>query len=175
VYAADVVAMTEGVQTFKALLRQRYRWKLGALQNLFKYRALIANGDGKKYSRTLTMYRLPMAVVSEFLLLVEPLLLGYIIYLSIANRTVGILLGAYITITLYTLWNVWPDEHLTTRQKLRMSFSALVIYLLFYAMSFVQLAAVYKALRNHRTIFDLTRAHGTWVSPARAGMRASFN
>lgn len=175
VYAADVVAMTEGVQTFSALLRQRYRWKLGALQNLFKYRALIGNRDGKKYSRALTMYRLPMAIVSECMLLIEPLLLSYIVYLSIANRTVGILLGAYMTITLYTLWNVWPDEHLTTRQKLRMSFSALIIYILFYAMSFVQLAAVYKAMKNRRSIFDLSRTHGTWVSPARAGAAVTFS
>lgn len=175
VYAADVVAMTEGVQTFRALMRQRYRWKLGALQNLFKYRALIGSTNNKKYSRTLTWYRLPMAVVSECMLLIEPILFSYIIYLSIANQTIGILLGAYMTITLYTLWNVWPDEHLSLKQKLRMSFSALIIYLLFYAMSLVQLAAVYKAIKNHRSIFDLTRTHGTWISPARAGAAVTFS
>ncbi len=41
-YAADVLAMTEGVQTFKQLLRQRYRWKLGSLQNLIKHKNLSA-------------------------------------------------------------------------------------------------------------------------------------
>ena len=176
VYAADVVAMTEGVQTFSQLLRQRYRWKVGSLQNLFKYRQLIGNRDHRKYSRALTTYRLPMAVLSELMLLIEPLLFSYIIYLSIANRTVGILLGAYLTITAYTLWNVWPDEHLTTKQKLHMSFSALGIYVLFYAMSFVQLAAIYKALRNRREIFNLGAGHATWISPSRAGVASvSFN
>src|SRR5579884_1576561 len=36
-YAADVVALTEGVSSFNDLLKQRYRWKMGNLQNLYKF------------------------------------------------------------------------------------------------------------------------------------------
>src|SRR5205823_3229472 len=111
VYAADVVAMTEGVQTFKQLLRQRYRWKMGCLQNLFKHRQLILNRDTTKYNRLLTMYRLPMALVSEAMLILQPLLLVYIVYLSLHMHTLNILIGGYLTVTLYVLWTVWPDEH----------------------------------------------------------------
>lgn len=172
VYAADVLAMTEGVQTFRALMRQRYRWKVGSLQNIYKYRHIIGNRDSNKYSRMLTTYRLPIAVFGELLLLVEPLLLGYIVYLSIVNRTFGILLGAYITITLYALWTIWPDEHLNTKQKLRMSFSALGIYLLFYSMDVVQVSAAIKSLANYKLI-KYRNGHTTWVSPARSGQHAT--
>ncbi len=43
IYGADVVAKTEGVLTFRALAKQRYRWKYGSIQNLIKYRGMMLN------------------------------------------------------------------------------------------------------------------------------------
>lgn len=166
-YAADVVAMTEGVQTFGALFKQRYRWKVGSLQNLIKYSYLIANGDSK-YSKMLVYYRLPVAIFGEIMLLIEPLLLGYVVYLSFAYHTYALLLGAYITITVYVLWALWPDEHLSLKQKFQLSFQALFIYLLFYAMDIVQVTAIFRCIKNHKAITERT-TKSTWVSPARSG------
>lgn len=172
IYAADVVAMTEGVQTYRALIKQRYRWKLGCLQNLFKYRALFLNGDDEKYTRRLTIYRLPMALLSELLLFVGPLMLGFIVYLSITHHTFSIILGAYTTLTLYTLWTIWPDEYLTNRQKIKMSLQGFIMYILFYAMDVVQLAAIYRCVRNYKKVTFRTATQSTWTSPARAGVNA---
>lgn len=166
-YASDVVAMTEGVQTFGALFKQRYRWKVGSLQNLIKYSYLIANGDSK-YSKMLVYYRLPVAIFGEIMLLIEPLLLGYVVYLSIQYHTYALLLGAYFTVTLYVLWALWPDEHLSFKQKMQLSFQALFIYLLFYAMDIVQVTAIFRCLKNHKAIIART-TKSTWVSPARSG------
>jgi cellulose synthase/poly-beta-1,6-N-acetylglucosamine synthase-like glycosyltransferase len=171
-YAADVVAMTEGVQTYRALIKQRYRWKLGCLQNLFKYRGLFLNGDDDKYTRRLTVYRLPMAIFSELLLFTGPLMLGFIAYLSITQHTLSIILGAYITVTLYTFWTIWPDEYLTNKQKLKMSFQGFTMYILFYAMDIVQLAAIYRCVRNYKTLTFHAATESTWTSPARAGSTA---
>ena len=167
VYAADVVAMTEGVQTYKALIKQRYRWKLGSLQNLYRYRDMIA-ATSETHSRMLTWYRLPIALFGEFLLILEPLMLTYVMYLSVVHQSVAIFLGAYVTVTLYTMWTIWPDEHMTNRQKLVMSANSLVIYILFYAMTLVQLMAIFKVLGNFRKVYDLRGQSGTWTSPARA-------
>ncbi|MEJ0072612.1 MAG: glycosyltransferase [Candidatus Saccharibacteria bacterium] len=172
VYAADVVASTEGVQTYRALLKQRYRWKLGILQNLFKYRALFYSGEDHKYTRRLTVYRLPMAVFGELLLIAEPLLLGYIIYLSIDYHAYSILIGAYLTITAYILWTIWPDEHLTRQRKIQMSLFGLFMYLLFYAMDIVQIAAVIRCVKDYRKI--VKPVHSTWVSPARSTQQAAI-
>lgn len=168
VYAADVVAMTEGVQSYKALIKQRYRWKLGSLQNLYKYRDMIGRGSRQRYSRMLTWYRLPVALFGELLLMLEPLMMTYIMYLSLTRHSIGIFLGAYLTVTLYTLWTIWPDEHMTRQQKLKTSAGAFVIYLLFYAMTLVQLLAIFKCLKNFRKVIDLRGQSNTWVSPARA-------
>ena len=172
VYAADVLASTEGVQTYRALLKQRYRWKLGSLQNIFKYRHLFYSSDDEKFTRRLTVYRLPMFVVGELLLIAEPLLLGYIIYLSISHHALSILLGAYVTITAYALWTVWPDEHLSRRQKLQMSVLAFGIYIMFYAMDVVQISAVFRCLKDYKKIIHREQVKTTWVSPARSGQAA---
>jgi biofilm PGA synthesis N-glycosyltransferase PgaC len=171
VYGSDVIAMTEGVQTFKALFRQRYRWKMGSLQNLIKYSYLLGNNDAK-YSRMLTLYRLPMAVFGELLLLIEPLTLGYVVWLSFHYHTLALAFGAYVTITLYVLWTIWPDEHMSAKDKVKMSLQSLYLYLLFYAMDTVQITAIFRCLAHYKQI--VYRKHDqTWVSPARSVQTAN--
>lgn len=167
VYAADVVAQTEGVQTYKALFRQRYRWKMGMLQNLLRHRDLFAN-NSDQYSRMLTMYRIPMAYLGEVILIIEPLLLLYLIYLSIVHATGIALVGAYITITLYVLWTLWPDENLRLRQKVKYSILSPSIYFIFYVMNAVQIAAVVRCLINHRTVIGKVKTGAAWQPPERA-------
>lgn len=171
VYGADVVAMTEGVQTFKALLRQRYRWKLGSLQSLLKYRQLFLNGN-TKYSRALTWYRIPFAFLGELIVLCEPILLGYIVFLSYLALTPQAFVGAYSMITLYLLWNVWPDEHMPRREKIKMTLYTPPMYFLFYVMNIVQLFAIIKCVFHFKKVLRLQPTHATWVSPERDGQQA---
>ncbi len=172
IYAADVLAMTEGVQTYKALFKQRYRWKMGMLQNLLKHRNMIGSSK-KKYGKMLSVYRLPMALFSELNLLLEPLLLGYVFYLGIAYQAPQIFLGAYLTITLYILWTVWPDEHMSMRQKLRVSGYAPLMYFVFYIMNLIQFVAVVRCLMHPKQV-RRKAGNGTWTSPQRAGGSVSF-
>lgn len=168
IYAANVLAMTEGVQTFKALMRQRYRWKLGGLQNLIKHRGLLANTD-KRYSRGLTFYRIPMAFFGELMILLEPLAIGYVIYVCYLLASFSMLVGAYMTITLYLLFNLWPDEHMSVAKKLRMSLFAPVMYFVFYLMNIVQLAAIFRCIANYRQTLNRSKVSSNWVSPKRRG------
>lgn len=172
VYATDVVAMTEGVQTFKALLRQRYRWKMGMIQNLFKHKQLFANND-PSFSWSLTMYRIPMAFLGEILTLLEPLMLAYTAYLAIAYDAVGIIVGAYMVITLYILWNLWPDEHTSLARKLLLSVYSPIIYFIFYIMSFVQIISIYRCILNFKQITARNSNGGKWVSPERTGRQVT--
>ncbi|HET7060392.1 MAG TPA: glycosyltransferase family 2 protein [Candidatus Saccharimonadales bacterium] len=167
-YAADVLAMTEGVQNFKALMRQRYRWKLGGLQNLIKHRDLVANTD-QRYSRGLTFYRMPMAFFGELMLLLEPLAIGYVIYVCWMLATPSMIIGAYMTITLYLLLNLWPDEHMSRTKKIQMSLMTPIMYFVFYLMNFVQLVAIMRCLINHKQALGHTQVSSSWVSPKRRG------
>jgi poly-beta-1,6-N-acetyl-D-glucosamine synthase len=175
VYAADVVAMAEGVHTFRALLKQRYRWKMGSLQNLLLHFHLFANRD-RSFSRSLTFYRVPMAFLSELILFLQPFVLGYIFYLSIVYQTVGFFFGAYLTITLYVLATIWPDEHLTTRRKIAKSFYAPVVYFAFYIMDAVQVTAIVRCLFNPKQVtLKSGHQHAAWTSPKRAGQQVQFS
>jgi cellulose synthase/poly-beta-1,6-N-acetylglucosamine synthase-like glycosyltransferase len=175
VYASDVVAMAEGAHSFKALLKQRYRWKMGSLQNLLIHVRLLFN-PRKKYSPSLTFYRLPMAFFSEFMLLMQPVVIGYIIYLSIVYHTIGLFLGAYLTITLYVLLTIWPDEHSTLKRKLAKSLYAPFLYFAFYIMDTVQVIAIIRCLFNPKMIARQTaEQQAAWTPPSREGVQAQFS
>jgi biofilm PGA synthesis N-glycosyltransferase PgaC len=167
VFGADVVAKTEGVLTFRALAKQRYRWKYGSLQNLVKYRRMIFN-PSRRYTGTLAYYRMPMAVLSEFTLLISPLAWTYAVYWSLATRTPALILGAYATITAYTLLTIWMDENLTVRERSRLAVYAPTAYFLFYIMDLVQLTAAIRCIARSRGLFRRTEIN-TWKSPQRAG------
>ena len=173
VYGADVLAMTEGVQTFKALLKQRYRWKLGMMQNLAKHMNLFGNLD-KRYSKALTLYRMPMAILGEIILLLQPIVLSYIFYLSIHYRTTALFIGAYVTITLYVLMTVWPDEHSKIRRKLSLSAYAPVMYFVFYIMDLVQIIAILRVLSRPKKVMNTKNSESQWISPERSGQAAAF-
>jgi cellulose synthase/poly-beta-1,6-N-acetylglucosamine synthase-like glycosyltransferase len=167
VYGADVVAKTEGVLTLPALAKQRFRWKFGSIQNLIKYRGLMFN-PSRRYARTLTYYRVPMAMLSEFTLLLSPLAWTYAVYWSLVTQTPALILGAYATITAYTLITIWMDENLTVRQRARLSVYAPTAYLLFYIMDLVQLTAAFRCIARSRGLVRRSEIN-TWKSPKRAG------
>lgn len=171
IFGADVVAKTEGVLTFRALAKQRYRWKYGSLQNLVKYRGMMLN-PSRRYSRTLTYYRMPMALLSEFTLLVSPLAWTYAVYWSLVTQTPALILGAYATITVYTLLTVWMDENLSVRERTRLSMYAPTAYFLFYIMDLVQLTAAVRCIARSRGLFQRPEIN-TWTSPQRAGSLVS--
>ena len=175
IYAADVVATTEGAHSFVALLKQRYRWKMGSLQNLIKHSYIIGSVQHGRYSRSLTWYRLPMAYISEIMLLIQPFLLCYILYLSIQAHTVGLFLGAYITITAYTLWTILPDEHSDRKGKMSMILYAPVLYFCFYLMDLIQIISIVRCLMHPTQLARKSKAETTWVSPERVGQQAQFS
>lgn len=166
VYGADVVAHTEGVQSYRALFKQRYRWKMGSLQNLVKHRKLVA-GSQSSYSRMLTYYRLPMAYLSELVLLIEPILFVYLVMQSYNHQSAGIFMAAYMTITLYSLFIIWPDEHSSISEKLRLSIYSVALYFAMYIMNVVQIISMVRCLFNIRLVTGRKANPISWTSPQR--------
>ena len=168
IYAPDVIAMTQGVQTFGALLKQRYRWKLGNLQNLIKYSSSFKTTNSS-HSRMMTFYRVPMAYLSEAMLVLEPFILLYVLYLSIVLQSFALFAGSYMVITAYVLFTIWPDEHYSNKEKMRLSMYAPIMYFLFYIMDVVQLVAVFRCLASPKKLALKVETDGRWVSPERKG------
>lgn len=168
VYAPEVVAITQGVQTFRALAKQRYRWKLGNMQNLIKYRQHFKTTN-TGHSRMLTFYRVPMAYLSEVLLLLEPFMLIYVVYLSFLLHSLTLFVGSYMVITAYVLSVIWPDEHFSLKEKVQLSSYAPIMYFVFYIMDIIQIAAIVRCLANPKKLTLKIHTDGRWISPERHG------
>ncbi|HEX8057123.1 MAG TPA: glycosyltransferase [Novosphingobium sp.] len=50
-YDADAIAWTESPESFRALVKQRFRWAYGTLQCLWKHRAIVKTGEPKGLAR----------------------------------------------------------------------------------------------------------------------------
>jgi hypothetical protein len=101
-------------------------------------------------------------------LLVSPLAWTYAVYWSLSTRTPALILGAYATITVYTLLTVWMDENLSARERVRLSVYAPTAYFLFYIMDLVQLTAAIRCIAHAKGLFRPPGIN-TWKSPQRAG------
>lgn len=165
-YASDVIVMTEHVPTYRGLFRQRFRWKLGSLQALFASKALFFSRN-VKYSRMLSWYRLPLVIWSEIMLLLEPLILAYFVYLAIILHTPIMFIISWSALTVMLFFAIWGDDQLTTEQKARFSLFMPAMYVLYYILSIIQILAMIKAVLSHRIIRGKQKIRGAWVSPDR--------
>jgi hypothetical protein len=110
-----------------------------------------------------------MAYLSELMLLLEPFLLSYVVYLSFALQSPMLFVGSYMAITAYVLSTIWPDEHLTLKEKIHLSRYAPTMYFIFYIMDLIQLIAIFRCLANPKKLLLKVETDGRWVSPERQG------
>jgi cellulose synthase/poly-beta-1,6-N-acetylglucosamine synthase-like glycosyltransferase len=171
-YAADCLTYTEAVPTFKSLINQRFRWKYGRLQTFLKNSEMFFSFD-RKYAWRLTTFILPSALFQEVFYLLEPLIVGYIIFVSIYYKDPSAFIMAYTVISLYILVNVWSSSQLSKTERLKLSFAALTMYLFLYALSIVEYVALIRSIRRlHHLPKSLVSERTTWVSPERSGAAA---
>lgn len=171
-YASDVVIFTEPVPTYKGLFKQRYRWKFGSLQALYKHRRLLFSSK-QQHSKFLTFIRLPFILWCEVLLLLEPVYFTYFLYMAIINQNATLFGGATIVMTAILLLTIWSDEHLSMKSRIRLSVYSPTMYLVFYVMTWVQIIAAAKSLINIKSLLGKKKITGAYVSPERIGQ--NFN
>jgi biofilm PGA synthesis N-glycosyltransferase PgaC len=168
IYASDVMAVTEPVESVAALFKQRYRWKYGSLQNIYKHRDLIGKNDSR-YTSMLTIYRMPMALLTEGTMLLLPLTWAYAVYLTITEKSLLLFLGAYLTVTLYMFLTLWYDEHLSIIERAYLTIYVPIAYFIFYIMDIIQIIAVAKCLFKVRQLSRKDDLQAVWKSPSRIG------
>lgn len=151
IYGADVVAWTEAVPNISGLIRQRYRWKYGRSQTFFKNSDMFFNAQ-KKFTKGLTWFYLPYAVFCDFAFFFEPLMVGYILVISIFYQNFLTILGAFLVISSYIILNIVAEDTFNNRDKLKLILIAPTMYFYFYILSFVEYIALIRALFNLRII-----------------------
>lgn len=175
VYASNVIAYTEAVMHVRQLITQRFRWKYGRFQSFVVYRKLFFSTK-KKYSKALTWVFLPYALFSEAMLFLEPIFIGFILYIIATSRNVSPIAFALIILSLYIGINVMSEEYETLPTKIKLIVLAPFMYFLFFLLSFIELVALAKSVVDHKKIFssNTTRSGSShWKHVERSGIRVS--
>lgn len=160
-YGSDVVVYTEPAPTYIGLFKQRYNWKLGNLQALFAHKGLFfsRNPDSSKF---LSWFRLPLIIWQEVMLLLEPLLITYFIYLALVFKQPFLYGITWLAVSFLLAFAVWADDQLALRKKLRLIVYIPVMYNLLYILTVIQVLAMLKCLVNFKKITRKTVIKGSW-------------
>lgn len=149
IYADNVIAYTESCLTLSALIRQRYRWKWGRAQTFYKNLSLFFNKD-QRYTKLLTFWYLPFAIYGDFAFLFEPILVGYIFFITFYYRDIMTILSACIVLSVYFSMNALAEETLSLRDRIQFIITSPLMYFLFFVLSFVEYIALIKTILNIR-------------------------
>lgn len=163
VYATDVIAETEPVQTVEDLIKQRFRWKYGRSQAFYKHRSLFFR-RGNQDSKLLTWVNLPSIVLSDIFFVFEPLAILFLIYIIIVHGDIMTLAVALGVITTYVVLNIAGEETLSWKRKIPLIIFAPLMYFAFYVLSFVEYMALIKSIdRIDKVKASVRRAGKGWI------------
>ncbi|HUD06717.1 MAG TPA: glycosyltransferase family 2 protein [Candidatus Saccharimonadales bacterium] len=169
VYAADCITFSEAVPSFKSLIKQRYRWKYGRLQTFIKNYHLFFSTD-KRYTKALSWFILPYAIIQELLFILEPLVVTLVIGSAIYFKQPRIILFAIAIISSYIWVNIWSTVHLSIKERARLSIFAPAMYVILYTLSVVEYIALIQTIIRIPFIKDsISNKKTSWVSPERSG------
>ena len=168
VFAPNAITYTESVLTFRQLVRQRFRWKYGRLQAFMKNSHLFFSRH-PTYDKRLTWLNLPFALYSEVTFMLEPVIIGFVAYVTIRYHTLGTIFTAYAVMTIYVALNVLAEDSNSLHQRLRLLLLAPVQYPLLLLVSAAEYWALLLVLRRLPDLLFRRQGHATWQHVERAG------
>lgn len=172
-YAADSVAYTEHVLSFRSLVKQRFRWKYGRMQTLIKNQQLFFSRNAK-YDKRLTWYQLPYSIIGEVVLLFEPILVGYILYVVVMFTDLTSLISVYAIVSAFVFLMVSGEETETTKAKIGLALALPLAYVLMYILTAVEFAALLKSLKQSKQLVNREMAESSWEHVERSGQPVSI-
>jgi poly-beta-1,6-N-acetyl-D-glucosamine synthase len=163
IYGADVVAYTESVLDISGLIKQRYRWKWGRCQTFLKNTNMFFSTD-RKYTKSLSWFYLPFALYGDIAYFLEPILLTYILVLSILYRDPITIVSAWVVISCYMILNVLAEDTTPLKERFIGVLQAPFTYPFLYILSFVEYIALIKAILNIKNLSkSIMSDNGGWT------------
>jgi biofilm PGA synthesis N-glycosyltransferase PgaC len=167
-YAADSVTYTEHVLSFHSLIKQRFRWKYGRFQTLLKNKDMFFS-KSKLYDKKLTWLQFPYALFGEVILLAEPLLVGYILWITVVYADTTSLLSVYVIVSAFIFLMLLGEDTETVKTKLTLSAVLPFAYLLMYILALVEFIALFKSILRHKQFFSNVVEKSSWEHVERSG------
>lgn len=167
-YAADSLTYTEHVISFRSLVKQRFRWKYGRFQTLLKNQRMLFSRS-KKYDKKLTWYQLPYSLFGEAILLFEPILVGYILYVTIVYADISSLLSVYLIVSGFVFLMLLGEESERWTTKLSLALVLPVTYFMMYVLTAVEFVALLKSLKRSKKLIKREAEASSWQHVERSG------
>lgn len=152
-HLADVVTMTESVTSFRDLLKQRYRWKYGRYQAFLKNRELFLSRR-KDLNKVLSWVYLPYALVGEVLFFLEPIVLGFILFLLLSYGDVAVVAASFGIFSFYVIMHAWgASQGYSGRERLALIAATPVVYFGMFVLSLVEYISTLRGITSLPAIF----------------------
>lgn len=150
-FGADVVCYTAPVLTIRELLKQRYRWKYGHLQTLLKHADLFFSRD-PRYAKQLTWGYLPFVVFSEFMVFVEPLIPGLLLFLLYWYGDFLSLFSGIAVVTGSTILHIIAEGTIPWKERLKLIVGAPAMYFASYLFMLIWYVSLLRSYANIKGI-----------------------
>ena len=161
-YAEDVIAYTPPVHYFGQLLKQRYRWKYGRFKALFKYHQMMFSKDTKKYTRTLSWWKLPKVFFEELMMLIDPIMLGWAIYLAAHYFDLTTFSTIIVLYFVFGIASILPEK-MPMKQQAYLILLSPFAFLMLYVINLVDYISLIHCLINMKKIVKNTDRQAGWV------------
>lgn len=161
VFAEDAIAYTEGASTIMGLFKQRLRWKKGRFDTLMRNADLFFN-TSKRIPKFLTFFLLPISMLFEVQLILEPVMFSTMLYYLIRNNRLDLLLAwiMYIIIIGFVSYAFGSKKN---------SIKSLILMPLYYFFQLLLVVAEIYALIGSINLY-LRNKDVVWQSWARKGV-----
>lgn len=142
VYASDAIVYTEGATDIAGLRTQRLRWKRGRFQTFQHFRHLFFSTKSK-HQKILTCCVLPLALIGDLQLFLEPLFLIFLYIYSFITKDYSSFISGIIVVTTMFFIQILFDD----RRNRKWSFYVLfpIGWLLFYLTTIIEYSALIKS------------------------------
>ncbi len=155
-FSHNAVIYTEGVPTLSELVKQRYRWKFGHTQVLWKHRDIFFS---RKIHRRLSYFWLPFVALREISVLFEPIIPLFVLFLFLFFGDWVTLIAGMAVVSITTSIQLSLEDTLSKKERFHLFLSAPVMYFLMYVINFVWFVSLLKTLINLKKI---NKVHGAW-------------
>lgn len=161
-YAADSVVYTEGPSDWKGLCDQRLRWKFGRILTFIKHQTLFFSFK-KQHNSYLTFILLPIALYTEFTLLLEGVLLAVFLSYTIITNDYFPVIFVIMFVCLVVVLQIMIDPKTYFHRNLLIL--APVAWIIFCIVDMVEFQALYRTL-----VRLIKREDLTWQKWSRGGL-----
>jgi poly-beta-1,6-N-acetyl-D-glucosamine synthase len=104
--------------------------------------------SNSRFTKSLTFFYLPFAIFNDLSFIFEPILITYILYISIAWGEITTILSAFLLVSSYISINILIEQTIKVKDKIILLLLAPSMYVCFYILSFVEYIALLKSLVN---------------------------